>query len=115
MRTTRWVLAAALATLGAQTHAQGLDVPPKNLPVPDTVSPQVQKLIGAPRRTAWDVLPKTGEEWKPVAEAGAANTVKALPGLIERMKVKVEKRPLTACARSSSRRRPLRRPTATAR
>jgi acetyl esterase/lipase len=37
------------------------------------------------------VLPKTGEEWKPVAEAGAAGTIKALPGLMERMKVKVEK------------------------
>jgi len=66
-------------------------VPAKNLPVPNTVSPQVQKLIGAPRRTGWDVLPKTGEEWKPVAEAGAQGTIKALPGLLERMKVKVEK------------------------
>jgi epsilon-lactone hydrolase len=78
-------------TLAMQVHAQGLDVPAKKLPVPATVSPQIQKLIEAPRRAGWDVLPKTGEEWKPVAEAGAANTMKALPGLLERMKVKVEK------------------------
>src|SRR5207342_2588798 len=63
----------------------------KKLPVPDTVSPQIQKLIQAPRSTGWDVLPKTGEEWKRVAEAGAAGTIKALPNLMERMKVKVEK------------------------
>jgi epsilon-lactone hydrolase len=91
MSRTPWVLTAAALTLAAQVHAQGLDVPAKKLPVPATVSPQIQKLIDAPRRAGWDVLPKTGEEWKPVAEAGAANTMKVLPGLLERMKVKVEK------------------------
>ena len=85
-------MVAVVATLAASSAvAQGLDVPAKKLPVPDTVSPQVQKLIEAPRRTGWDVLPKTGDEWKPVAEVGAAGTLKILPGLIERMKVKVEK------------------------
>lgn len=77
--------------LGSSAIAQGLDVPARRLPVPDTVSPQVQKLIDAPRRPGWDVLPKTGEEWKRVAEVGAAGTLKILPGLIERMKVKIEK------------------------
>ncbi len=85
------VLACGLAACAASATAQGLEVPAKTLPVPDTVSPQIQKLIAAPRRTAWDLLPKTGDEWKPVAEAGAAATMKVLPGLIERMKVKVEK------------------------
>ena len=68
-----------------------MDVPAKTLPVPDTVSPQIQKLIAAPRRPGWDVLPKTGAEWKPLAEAGAAATMKVLPDLISRMKVKVDK------------------------
>jgi monoterpene epsilon-lactone hydrolase len=84
-------LVCAVNLLGPSAMAQGLDVPARNLPVPTTVSPQIQKLIAAPRRTGWDVLPKTGEEWQPIAEAGAAATLKALPGLIERMKVKVEK------------------------
>jgi acetyl esterase/lipase len=48
-------------------------------------------LIGAPLRTGWNVLPKTGEEWKPIVEAGAAATIKNLPGLLERLKVTVEK------------------------
>ena len=75
----------ATAALGVPARAQGLDVPAKKLPVPDTVSPQIQKLIQAPRSTGWDVLPKTVEEWKRVAEAGAAGTIKALPSLMERM------------------------------
>jgi acetyl esterase/lipase len=94
MKSTRWIgwaVLLAAATWGLAAHAQELDVPAKKLQIPNTVSPQIQKLIGAPRRAGWDVLPKTGEEWKPVAEAGAAGTIKALPGLLERMKVKVEK------------------------
>ncbi|MEO7338907.1 MAG: alpha/beta hydrolase [Caldimonas sp.] len=85
------LVASAVALIAASALAQGLDVPAKTLPVPTSVSPQIQKLIEAPRRTGWDVLPKTGEEWKPIAEAGAAATLKGLPALIERMKVKVEK------------------------
>ena len=68
-----------------------LDVPAKSVPVPTTVSPQMQKIIGLPLRSNWNVLPKTGEEWKPVADAGAAATIKNIPGISERLKVKVEK------------------------
>ena len=39
-----------------------LQVPAKSVPVPDTVSPQLAKIIGMPLRNGWDVLPKTGEE-----------------------------------------------------
>ena len=67
-----------------------LDVPAKSVPVPTTVSPQMQKIIGLPLRSNWNVLPKTGEEWKPVADAGAAATIKNIPGISERLKVKVE-------------------------
>jgi hypothetical protein len=70
---------------------QGLGVPAKNLPVPGTPSPQIQKLIGAPLWPGWNVLPKSGQEWQQVVATRAAATLKALPGLIERMKVKVEK------------------------
>ncbi len=66
-------------------------MPARTLPVPQSVSPQEQKLIAAPLRPGWNVLPKTGEEWKPVADAGAEAIIKGVPGLIERMNVKVEK------------------------
>jgi len=86
--------AIALISIAAAVNsaqAQTLDVPARSVPVPGTVSPQLAKIIGAPLRTNWNVLPKTGEEWKPVAEAGAAATMKNIPGMMERLHVKVEK------------------------
>lgn len=88
------VFGAALTHVpaSAQTPSNGgFEVPARTLPVPETVSPQVQKLIAAPLRPGWDLLPKSGEEWKPISEAGAAGTIRNLPALTERLKVKVEK------------------------
>jgi epsilon-lactone hydrolase len=77
----------------AQTAAASamLEVPARSVPVPSDVSPQMAKIIGAPLRTNWNMLPKTGEEWKVVADAGAAATIKNVPGMMERLHVKVEK------------------------
>jgi epsilon-lactone hydrolase len=84
------LLCAAMGMAGvAQT--QTLDVPARSVPVPSTVSPQMAKIIGLPLRTNWNLLPKTGDEWKPVADAGAAGTIKNVPGMMERLHVKVEK------------------------
>src|SRR5882757_2932876 len=85
-----WLALAATTLFAASALAQQ-EVPAKTLPVPADVSPQIQKIIAMPLRNGWNVLPKTGEEWKPIADAGAEPTIKALPGLLERMKVKVEK------------------------
>ncbi len=83
------LLCAAMVLTTA--HAQTLDVPARAVPVPGTVSPQLAKIIGAPLRSNWNVLPKTGEEWKPVSDACAAGTIKNIPGMMERLHVKVEK------------------------
>jgi epsilon-lactone hydrolase len=81
-----------LPKTSAQSPAPAaLEVPAKTVPVPADVSPQLQKIIGAPLRSNWDIHPKSGEEWKPVADAGAAALTKNVPGMIERLKVKVEK------------------------
>jgi monoterpene epsilon-lactone hydrolase len=86
------LLCAAMGMVGSTAaDAQALDVPARSVPVPSTVSPQMAKIIGAPLRTNWNLLPKTGEEWKPVADAGAAGTIKNVPGMMERLHVKVEK------------------------
>src|ERR1700754_656638 len=90
-----WCGAIAMMGLTAG-HAQTaetsvLEVPARSVPVPSTVSPQMAKIIGAPLRANWNVLPKTGDEWKPVADAGAAATIKNIPGMMERLHVKVEK------------------------
>ena len=88
---SRLALTAAAILIGASSGAQTLDVPAKKLSAPNTVSPQMQALIDAPRRTGWDVLPTTGEAWRKVADAAAVGTLKALPDLVERMHVTVEK------------------------
>jgi monoterpene epsilon-lactone hydrolase len=78
----------------AQNTAPGSrDLPARTIPVPDTVSPQMQKLIAAPPPPTWDVIPKTVEEWKAQVNAGAAAVVQTLPALREKLGVKVE--PLT--------------------
>ena len=63
----RIFLCAAMAMVGLSTsaHAQTADagmlnVPAHLVPVPTTVSPQMAKIIGAPLRTNWNLLPKTG-------------------------------------------------------
>jgi epsilon-lactone hydrolase len=85
------MLAVGLAAGHAQTADTGmLQVPARSVPVPSTGSPQMAKIIGMPLRTGWNVLPKTGEEWKPVADAGAAGIIKNIPGMTERLHVKVE-------------------------
>jgi epsilon-lactone hydrolase len=83
---------SGLSAAKAQTvSAPMLEVPARAVPVPSDVSPQLAKIIGMPLRANWNVLPKTGEEWKPVADAGAAATIKNIPGMTERLHVKVEK------------------------
>ncbi|PYR55541.1 MAG: alpha/beta hydrolase [Acidobacteria bacterium] len=75
----------------AQTPARGpLEVPARTLPVPTTVSPEMQALIAAPLSATWNVIPKSADEWKAVATPGRGGN---LPALRERFGVKAE--PLT--------------------
>jgi epsilon-lactone hydrolase len=93
MPAMRHALAAALLVYAPAAFAQGQpprDLPARSLPVPGTVSPQVQKLVGLPLRTGWNTPPTTPEGWRKLAEAGAAATRQNLPGLKDRLKVDVE-------------------------
>ncbi|WP_246697004.1 hypothetical protein [Methylobacterium planeticum] len=65
---TALVAALAASPVMAQ-QAAPLQVPAKSVPVPADVSPQMSKIIGLPLRTNWDIHPKDGAAWKPVAEA----------------------------------------------
>src|SRR3954451_25127551 len=85
------VLALLAPLAGAQTASQGArELPARTIPVPETVSPQMQKLIAAPLTPTWNVIPKTAEEWKAQGDAGAAATMQALPALRAELRVKVE-------------------------
>src|SRR5437868_2099172 len=86
----RITIAVSLALAAAAAGAQTLQVPAKSLPVPDTVSPQMQKLIGAPLNPSHNQIPATPEEWKKQIGGVEAATVKGLPALREALKVTVE-------------------------
>jgi acetyl esterase/lipase len=90
MNTRLCIAGAALALLAAEAAAQTLNVPAKTLPVPDTVSPQMQKLIGAPLNPSHNQIPASSDEWKKQIGGVEAATAKGLPALREALKVKVE-------------------------
>lgn len=75
----------------AQNQAPGpREMPARTIPVPGTVSPQMQKLIAAPLPPNWNAIPKTPEEWKQQVDAGAAAAMQTLPALRKALGVKVE-------------------------
>ncbi|WP_294446641.1 alpha/beta hydrolase [uncultured Mailhella sp.] len=58
-----------------------------DFPVPDTVSPQLQAMIGAGIPRGWDKPPRTTEEWKAWIAAAAEKQKAALPALREKLGV----------------------------
>lgn len=67
-----------------------LEVPARVLPVPTTVSPQMQKIIGAPINPNWRVMPQTPDEWKAQVAKAAATVEKGLPAMRDALKVRIE-------------------------
>ncbi len=66
------------------------EVPAKSIPVPATVSPEIQKQIAAPLTATWNVIPTTAEGWREQVTAGALATEKTIPALLDKLKVQVE-------------------------
>ena len=84
------LLLAAAGALAQSPPLAPRDVPAKRIPVPDTVSPEMQKIIAQPLRTAWDTPPTTPEGWKQLAETIRAAAVPNVEAMRQRLKVKVE-------------------------
>jgi len=78
------------ATAAFAQTAGTREVPARSVPVPDTVSPQMQKIIGAPPPPTWNVIPNTADEWRAQVNAGASAIAATLPTLREHLHVKVE-------------------------
>jgi epsilon-lactone hydrolase len=84
------------ATLEATQNAANAQkgprtVPGRSIPVPDTVSPEVQALIAAPYRVpAWDANPKSAEEWKQLVATLAARGAAAQAGIREKLGVTMQ-------------------------
>jgi monoterpene epsilon-lactone hydrolase len=74
----------------AQTALPPRDVPARSLPVPGDVSPEAQALIAMPLRKDWDRPPSTPEGWRALAQTGGAAVAQNVPGMLERLHVKLE-------------------------
>jgi len=82
--------AIVLLLISPLAIAQGArEVPAKTLPVPETASPEIQKLIAAPLTPTWNVIPTNAAGWKEQVRAGYEATMKGLPALREALKVRV--------------------------
>lgn len=93
MNSTRQLFLAVTILATQQTFAADvgprLQVDARTLPVPvEGVSPGMQKFIAAPLNPDWDKLWKTGDEAKKFADVQAANTVKGIPAMLDRLHVK---------------------------
>src|SRR6185295_16850100 len=78
----------AMPIARSQTPARGpLEVPARTLPVPTTVSPEMQAVIAAPLSPTWNDVPKSTEEWKTMSAPSAG---RGLAALRERFAVKSE-------------------------
>jgi epsilon-lactone hydrolase len=66
------------------------EVPARILPVPDTVSPQMQAMLARPLDPKFNIAPETIAEWKKRVDDAAAATVARLPRLREALGVSVE-------------------------
>ena len=85
------VLGLGLAFGAGAAIGAPLDVPAKTLPAPTAdISPQMQAIIARPYNPNWDLLYDTGAAWRTFANKQAADTVKTIPGMLDRLHVKVE-------------------------
>ena len=66
------------------------EIPARTLPVPDTVSPQMQAVIARPPNPAFNATPETTAEWKARVEQAARAVNAGLPKLRESLGVTVE-------------------------
>jgi epsilon-lactone hydrolase len=83
-----------LQTVGpavAQSGPPGTrEVPARSIPVPDTVSPQMQAVVARPFNPNFNLVPETTADWKKRVEDAARNVVATLPRLREALGVSVE-------------------------
>jgi acetyl esterase/lipase len=66
------------------------EVPARTIPVPDTVSPQMQAIIARPVNPRWSIVPKTTDEWKAIVDKAALGVMAGLPKIREALGVTVQ-------------------------
>jgi monoterpene epsilon-lactone hydrolase len=76
--------------VGQPVPAASREVPSRSIPVPDTVSPQMQAIIAQPTNPNWNVVPKSADEWKARVEKAALSVMADLPQIREALGVIVQ-------------------------
>lgn len=66
-------------------------IPARELPVPKTVSPELQAVIGAPYPAGWDDIPQDATAWKQLALQSAAAAATDIAAIKEKFRLQVEK------------------------
>jgi len=94
MKFARLICLVIVTTVFAAGSGSALDggrqIPARTLPVPETASPALQALVAAPLPPFWNTHPKSTQEWKEFVQQHASLNLKLVPGLREKMGVKVE-------------------------
>jgi epsilon-lactone hydrolase len=65
-------------------------LPARMLPVPDTVSPQLQAFIAAAYPEGWNVVPRNAAAWKELARQSSAAVASDISAIRERFKIDVQ-------------------------
>jgi acetyl esterase/lipase len=93
MNRTLIALAGAALLHAGSVMAEPLaprEVPAKTIPVPATVSPEMQAIIAQPLRTNWDKPPTTPEGWTALVKQLEVATNPIVAPMAERLHVKIE-------------------------
>lgn len=83
-------LHSAAVAFAQTTPLAPREVPAKTIPVPNTVSMELQQIIAQPLRTAWNTPPTTPEGWKQLAESIRAAAAPNVEAMRARLNVTVE-------------------------
>jgi monoterpene epsilon-lactone hydrolase len=84
------VVTTILAAAPALAEQAVRQLPARDIAVPDTVSPQMQALIGLPLQPTWNIHPKSAAEWKAWIDKRANDVAATLPDLRKRLGVTVQ-------------------------
>jgi acetyl esterase/lipase len=79
----------AMAATSSNLAARAL--PPRTLPVPDTVGPALQAVIATPYPVGWDVIPQTAAQWNELASLSATAAAPFIAEIYRRFDIRVEK------------------------
>lgn len=84
------LIAPVLSAGTAHAGDNARQLPAREIPVPETVSPELRAFIAAPLPPDWRLHPKSVDEWKALVRAQAQPALDALPALRQQMDVTIE-------------------------